>query len=344
MKKTFAICLLLCTVAGAALGAPAPDIPITQTDENTLVFSFAGDCTLGSENDYQKVRAHFTTVVSELGFEHPFSGVKKIFEADDLTLVNLEGTFTDYTRSVNKKYTFRAPPEFAEILPLGSVEAVNLANNHTYDFSLKGYRETLEALDVYDIAYCDNDKPVMVEIKGVKIGLFGVCAPRNYKLTTLIEQMEEMREEGATVFIASMHWGVEYGAKQNAEQREYAHRLIEAGIDVVVGTHPHVLQGVEWYEGRPIFYSLGNFSFGGNRNPRDWDTMIAQVTFDISGEAPVLTGVRIIPCLISDVVDDFQDFRPVPVVGEEASRILQKVGALSEGFPDTFFEDGFFTP
>lgn len=340
MRKTLLLLTLLLLFIPLALAAPPPEIDIWRTDDKTLLLSFAGDCTLGSEGTLQNGKYQFVPVIAEKGFDWPFSGTKAIFEQDDLTLVNLESSFTEAKREMDKKYCFRAPMTYADILPLGSVEAVNRANNHSMDYYQAGYDSTSQALDRRGIAHFDDGRPALMTIKGVDIALLGLCAPRDKDITDLAAQIGALREQGADLVVVSLHWGYEYYTRQNDQQVKWAQKLVDGGADIIIGTHPHVLQGMELYKGRPIIYSLGNFSFGGNRDPRDWDTMIVQVSFDIAQGKPVFETLRIIPCLVSDSQERFQDFRPVPVVGEQAQKILKKAGRYSEGFDESLFVDG----
>lgn len=338
--------LMCCLLAALCMSAAA----LAESERaDRLVISLAGDCTLGSEDRYAAVQTSFTQVVVNKGLDWPFSGVIHLFGNDDLTLVNLEGVFTDYKRAAKKKFTFRAPPGYADILTLGSVEAVNLANNHSLDFGERGLDDTRRALDERGIAYCANTQPVVLEVKGCRIAMLGMSySLSSGKVKALCGQIASYRADPAIdLIIVSFHWGIEMRYRQAKEQIDTARRAIESGADIVVGTHPHVLQGMEMYQGRPVFYSLGNFSFGGNASPKDFDTAVIQLEYDISGKAagekPTLARLEVIPYLITEIpLGLTQDYRPVEASGEDARRVLRKLSWGNKGLPEGFFDTGYW--
>lgn len=303
-----------------------------------VVLSFAGDCTLGSMLEYQNYAAGFVQLVAQLGFEHPFSGVKHIFEADDLTLVNLEGTFTDAKKAQDKPFAFKAPPAYAQILPLGSVEAVNIANNHINDFFEEGKRDTLAALDDVGVVYSGEGLLAVYDVKGIRIGMTGYSYHHRNTLSNLANNdLPRLRAMGCDIIILSMHAGTEEQYKITGTQKDVARGAIDLGVDIVVGHHPHVIQAVEVYKGKPIFYSLGNFAFGGNGNPKDWDSMIGQVVLEVDEDGARLAEMHIIPCLISGQARR-SDFRPVVATGEQREAILRKLRRYSPNIDPIMFE------
>ena len=131
--------------------------------------------------------------------------------------------------------------------------------------------------------------------------------------------------------IVSFHWGTEKATYPDEIQKTLAHIAVDNGADIVVGHHPHVLQGIEEYNGKNIVYSLGNFCFGGNRNPLDKDTMIFQQTFTFENGELVQDNVKnIIPCSLSSV-KEYNDYQPTILEGSESERVLQKIQELSSG-------------
>ncbi|MDR0929868.1 MAG: CapA family protein [Oscillospiraceae bacterium] len=327
-------CLLFLGGHAAAEEAPA-----------RVVLSFAGDCTLGSTEAAQSRPLGFVSLVAEQGFAYPFSGVAHIFQADDLTLVNLEGVFTLRKQAQEKSFVFRAPPDYAQILPLGGVEAVNTANNHSLDYYREGREDTMAALDAVGVQHSGNGEMAARDVQGIRIGMTGYSYPHRNTLESLEKDIEILRDMGCDLIIFSMHAGIEEQYAFTDEQAELARGAIDLGVDVVIGHHAHVLQGIELYQGKPIFYGLGNFAFGGNNNPDDWDTMIAQLeyTIDEAGN-PALDTLRVIPCLLSSD-ETRNNYRPIPAEGERASAIFSKLADLSEGLIDlVLFETGVLTP
>ena len=137
----------------------------------------------------------------------------------------------------------------------------------------------------------------------------------------------EALRAGADIVIISFHWGIEGRYQQTGDQRSLAHYAIDNGADMVIGHHPHTLQPIEVYKGRTIAYSLGNFCFGGNRNPKDKDSVILRQSFEFHGESLELLDIPepvVIPVSVSSVKDR-NDYRPTVVEGANAERVIKKV-------------------
>ena len=223
--------------------------------------------------------------------------------------------------------TFRAPPSYVDILTLGSVEFVTLGNNHVEDYGEQGYADTKATLDAAGIGYAGRDEYTIYETEsGLKIGVYAVSFG---KVAQIQAGIAALKEAGAEFIIAALHWGDEGAYDVNALQLEQGHAAIDAGADVVYGSHPHTLQPIEVYNDHYIFYSMGNWSFGGNTNPRDKDTVIAklEVTRDVDGSVSV-TDLRLIPCASSGVVDG-NNYQPVPY--EEGSEEYERTISKLEG-------------
>ena len=151
-------------------------------------------------------------------------------------------------------------------------------NNHTLDFNERGVADTKAAVEAVNVGYIGaNESQIFTTESGLKIGVY--CPGwRNATIDGANQAIPALREAGADIVIYAPHWGMEGQYHPIAEQELVAHTAIDAGADIVCGTHPHVMQRMEEYNGGMIFYSLGNFSFGGNSAPRDRDSVIAQVT------------------------------------------------------------------
>lgn len=306
-----------------------------------LRLSFVGDCTLGSEEQYQTHARNYVTMVGALGMDYPFLGVRSVFAHDDLTLINFEGVLTDRTRAADKTFVFRAPTSYVETLPLSSIEAVNLANNHSLDYFAVGLDETKQTLSLAGVLYSGNGDLAIHEAKGVRIGMTGYSYPHEDSAEKLARDIPLLREMGCQIVIVSMHAGREESADTTREQTRLARAAIDLGADVVVGHHPHVLQGIELYNGKPIFYSLGNFAFGGNAKPSDWDTVIAQLEFDVHADGTVSPALlRLLPCSLSGS-EERNDYQPHLAQGIRARSILDKLAARSgEDIDASLFETG----
>lgn len=307
---------------------PAPTAPQVRT----LTLTFAGDCTLGSNpNNYFADCGFIKTIGSDYGF--PFRNVLPYFTQDELTLVNLEGTFCDQGNPVQKRHVFRGPTDYVRILTENSVELVSLANNHSMDYGQAGYDSTLATLDKAGIPYIQRDQSLLITTpSGLVVGLYGAVY---YALNQeeMVRQVAQLRQDGAQLVIVAPHWGVEYTYQPTPQQQAFGHAAIEAGADIVFGTHPHVLQPIEEYQDGVIFYSLGNFSFGGNTAPKDFDTALIQQEVLLEEDGTVrLGGRRVIPACLSSIPqrNNFQP-TPYPDDSEGYQRVLKKLGLSGTG-------------
>lgn len=298
----------------------------------SFTISAAGDCTFGTDENFA-YEGSMPAKYDEVGdFNYFFENVKSIFEADDLTIINFEGTLTDSTTREDKEYAFKADKSYAEILTDGGVEAANLANNHSKDYGEQSYTDTIDALDEAGITNFGYDRVAIKKVKGVKVGLVGtyVLADGLGVKDSMEKNIQDLKDQGAKVIIASFHWGVEKAEYPNEVQVELAHAAIDAGADLVLGHHPHVLQGIEQYKGKNIVYSLGNFCFGGNMYPSDMDTMIFQQTFTLKGGKLQEDNVtNIIPCSVSSA-EDYNNYQPTPAEGDKKEEILNKITQRSQ--------------
>ena len=266
----------------------AEDLTIEQQEAEkeeppvSITISAAGDCTLGTDENFDQSRS-LNAYYDENGPAYFLQSVKPVFEADDLTIVNMEGTLTESTSRMDKTFAFKGPADYTKILTEGSVEAANLANNHSRDYGEQSYTDTIAALDAAGIVNFGYDRTAVMDVNGVKVGLVGT-----YELAEgmgceeeMIANIKAVEDQGAQIVIVSFHWGIERENYPDETQVSLAHSAIDHGADLVLGHHPHVLQGIEVYNGKNIVYSLGNFCFGGNSNPSDKDTMIFQQTFTV---------------------------------------------------------------
>ena len=304
-----------------------------ETKPVSITISAAGDCTLGTD-EYFDPSTSLNAYYDSNGPAYFFQNVKSIFEADDLTIVNMEGTLTEETARQDKTYAFKGPAEYTQILTEGGVEAANLANNHSHDYGDQSYTDTIAALDAAGITNFGYDRTAVMDVNGVKVGLVGT-----YELADgmgcedeMIANIKAVEEQGAQIVIVSFHWGLEKENYPTENQVNLAHSAIDNGADLVLGHHPHVLEGIEVYNGKNIVYSLGNFCFGGNSNPSDKDTMIFQQTFTVqNGELVEDNVTNIIPCSVSSD-PSYNNYQPTPLEGDEAERVKGRIEEYSSGF------------
>ena len=275
--------------------------------------------------------------------------------AADIFFLNHEYCISDRgTPLEDKYYVFRAKPERMKLLEQMGTDIVSIANNHIYDYGADAMDDTINLLDQAKITHVgggtnldEAKQPTYYIINGIKIGFVAASEGEQYKFTpeatdsttgiltsydtTEYNQVIADASKECDYLIAYVHWGTEDEDMYNSTQTEHGKEFLKSGADIVIGGHPHVLQGIETYKGRNIVYSLGNFCFGGNSSPSDMDTMIYQQTFTIDADGVKKDNVtNIIPCSISSAAyDGYNNYQPTPAEGDEATRILGKINERS---------------
>jgi len=300
----------------------------------TITISAAGDTTLGGcpvASSYNNFMAEFRRNDEDMSFF--LRNVRHIFMAGDLTLLNLECALTDETRHKGRTWNYKGDARMAEALSNVGLLAASLANNHTDDFYEKGYQDTKDNLTAFGVAYFGNETNTILEINGIKVGLYGYLAWTSVEdrtKTRIRASVADLRERGAQVIIGYFHWGFDRANVPNPSQIRIARFAIDNGTDLVLGAHPHVIQGIEVYKGKNIVYSLGNFAYGGHYNPEDMDTFIFQQTFTfIDGVLQDTNDTKIIPAYISSLTNR-NNYQPTPAEGTEAERILERIERYSQ--------------
>ncbi|HJD36382.1 MAG TPA: CapA family protein [Candidatus Blautia ornithocaccae] len=312
-----------------------------EPEKVSLTISAAGDCTLGTDENFYyatSLPAKYEAVQDPGYF---FQKVLPVFSQDDLTIVNMEGILTaeELQREI-KQFAFKGDPEYVQILTEGSVEAANLANNHSRDYGEQSYTDTIEIMENAGIPTFGYDRTALLDVKGVKVGLVGTYELADHMgcEEEMIQNIESLKEQGAQLIIASFHWGIERTNVPNEIQVDLAHSAIDHGADLVLGHHPHVLQGIETYKGKNIVYSLGNFCFGGNSGPNDMDAMIFQQTFTLEdGELVEDNVTSITPVKISGSwAQGVNDYQPTPVEGDIGEGIISRIEEYSQSLADQY--------
>lgn len=293
----------------------------------TVTMMFGGDVTLGYA---------FEDLIGD-NHEWAFKNMPE-YQQVDLAMVNLEGTLTNVdTEYPGKQFHFKADPNSVEVLVRGGVDIVNLGNNHAMDYQAEGLQETLSTLDAAGIHYVgagedivEARRPEIIEVKGQRIAYLGYYAAdyhsadagvagTNYALEERIAEDIKAIRDRVNWIIINFHWGVELSNYPEQWQSQLAYFTIDQGADVVVGHHPHVLQGAEIYKGRPIAYSLGNFIFGGNSRS-DYDTAVLKVS---AREQQM--KVEFLPV-------EVRKYQPKVVDGTRGKLILENIEILSSIF------------
>ena len=304
----------------------APTTVPTEPPEAHFLLTFVGDCTFGANPSNTYAGYGFPKTVGE-DYAYPFRNVIGWFEKDEATFLNLEGPLSDAGNPMQKKHVFRGPTAYVNILTENSVEAVTIANNHTMDYGQTGYDSTVATLQQAGVPFVERDNScVFTTENGLTIGLYGAVY---YVLdeAAITSGIAALKEQGCDLVIFAPHWGVEGTYRPTDAQVKLGHAAIDAGADIVWGSHPHVLQPVEEYNGGIIYYSLGNFSFGGNGYPRDYDTAILQQEVIRSADGTVTLGELIrIPANVSSAADR-NNYQPTPYEAGTAAydRVLHKL-------------------
>lgn len=302
----------------------------TVKKDSNIVLSAVGDCTIGTDAKFNKSTSLPVIVQKNNNdLNYLFRNVSSVFKSDDITIANLETTFTNSTNIRDKKagvqYSFKGDPELAKALVLASIEGVNVSNNHIYDFGNEGFNDTLNTLKANNIAYFGEGNQWIKEVKGIKFGFLGYqgWSADSSMLKKIKSDISSLKSK-TDIVIVTFHWGTERMYTPNETQKKLAHYSVDCGADLIIGHHPHVIQGIEKYKDKFICYSLGNFCFGGNSNPPDKDTFILQADFKFNGNKLNAVGIKAIPCSISSVAS-YNDYRPTPMNGNNKTRLLKKL-------------------
>lgn len=275
-------------------------------------------------------------------YDYPYRKVKNVLERADITFGNLECPITTGGTPALKRsiLLFKAEPENAEAIKGTGFDILNLANNHTMDYSTEGITNTMNILKDLNIDfigaghnYEEARKPFYIKKKSCKIGFLGysVFPPEGYISFSdrpdvakvdieMLENEIKSAKKSCDFLIVSFHWGKEYEFYAGKMQKNLAHTVIDSGGDLVLGHHPHVLQGVERYKDRLIFYSLGNFIFDRQIQNGTDETIIAKLII----KDKKLDAVQIIPIKIKNC-------QPYVVNGRAAEYILNRFKLYSEG-------------
>lgn len=272
-------------------------------------------------------------------YDNAFAKVSSYMNMGDVVFANLESPFTDSTHGLdkNRKIVLKAEPEAVSALKDAGINLISLSNNHIMDYYEKGLFDTMDLLDQNDIKHAGGGrnieearKPAIIEKNGLKIGMLAYTdmaeltfagkpylsfaagpeksgvVPRKYE--TIREDILKYRDQ-VDLLAVSLHWGVEDSFKVSVEQVEFAHKLIDDGADIILGHHPHRAQGIELYNGKPIFYSLGNFLFDQN-DKENMESFIIDMKYK---------GTELIECVAV----------PVRIAGKTTVEILTGQDAIS---------------
>ena len=277
IRRVLLILTALATLAGAVPAAA----------EKTILLTFTGDCTIGGQEKTRGLPDSFDTVAAEKGYGYFFENFRDIFEKDDLTVINLEGVLSDSKAyEAKKKYRFRGKTEFAQILTEGHIDAASLSNNHIADYGKQGDSSTKKTLEDNGILWFQGMKYAKFEKDGVTIALFALDNTIVFNsFDKFLNLMKSVKANGeADAVVVCWHTGKEYYGFHEKKTEKNANIMIESGADLIIINHTHTAQGVSVYNNRCVFYSLGNFVFGGNSIIRGGRKSKDELAINLYGE------------------------------------------------------------
>ncbi|OCR02195.1 poly-gamma-glutamate biosynthesis protein [Oscillatoriales cyanobacterium USR001] len=297
-------------------------------NDPTVTLMFGGDVTLSEE----------LTEITDKDYDWAFSGLEEYLHAD-LAMINLETSLTNFTDGRSpQQNNFNAANESVKILTAAGVDIVNLAKNHTMDSKESGLVETIENLEKAGIRHLGTGqdavsarRPQIIEVKGQRIAYLSynnseVRITGEQKLDTNSQEKQRVAEDIKAIrdrvdwVIVNFHWGTELSEYPGDWQIDLARFTVKQGADLVVGHHPHILQGAEIYQGRPIVYSLGDFIFGGKAIRSNYDSAVLKVSLKDR-----LMKVEFLPIEVSK-------YQPKLVTGEKGKQILKRIEQISSIF------------
>ncbi|WP_249897969.1 CapA family protein [Paenibacillus sp. PK3_47] len=317
----------------ASGGSAVSGLPEDASGE-TIKLNFAGDVIFAGR---------VGELLQKNGYAYSYAALDGMFKKDDLTVVNLETPITTGgVGAADKQFVFKGAPEALDALKAAGVDAVNLANNHTLDQGEEGLLDTLDHLSKRSIPYVgagsDSKEAYSAqyfERKGIKIALLGftrvmpksdwMAGAKKPGVASVYDSAEALKaitaaRKKADLVVVVVHWGKERVEQYDAIQQALGHSFIDAGADLVMGGHPHVLQGIEPYKGKWIAYSTGNFIFTRSTNPATWETAVFQAECSAKGQCSLQ---------LSPMYAELG--QPVPMNEADGQLLLNKVESLSAG-------------
>jgi len=310
--------------------------------EKIITLTFTGDCTFGTIEETRYLPDSFDSVAKEKEYSYFFANFYDLFSQDDCTVVNCEGVLSDSSdgEMTDKAFRFRGPEEYVNILKEGSVEAVSLANNHTRDYGMKGLLNTMRVLEEAGIGWARGEDFYVFEKDGIRIAFaaidYGIFQQSYNIVRDKLLQMQDDGEINAAVIL--LHEGKEYAPKHTMNQEKYPEFFINtAGADLVITHHPHVVQGIRILNNRTVFYSLGNFVFGGyagvsrgDKGTNSLYSLVVQARMHFTDDG-VYTGQQMIlyPAYGSGA-DPVNNFQPVFISREQALPVWEAIQADTE--------------
>jgi len=338
-------------LGGSSLSVPAYAEPVANmSGKAALQLTAVGDVMLA-----RKVER----LINSYGIGYPLAKVQDLLRQADITFGNLESPLgVGGTKLPGKGIWFRANPDSVKALVDGGFDVVSLANNHALDYDTPPFLQTFQVLQGHNILAvgggkdaAEANRPAIVEKDGVRVAflaysemadiIWSLQYPRMLKATEtdpgiaplvvrdIVRDIKSARKD-ADMVVVSLHWGVEYADDPTPAQRETAHALVDAGADLILGHHPHTLQGVEIYRNAVIAYSLGNFVFDQSWSDKTEEGLILQAQIGPLG----VEEAWLLPVVISEA-------QPAVATNPRGEKVLAKVTELSRQLGTTLTVDGY---
>ncbi len=325
---------------------PTPTAVIAPSSDKTITLAFTGDIMMADSAAYK---------LKTEGPDSFFTYTAPLLKQADIAMGNLEGPLGLKGKKVKgKKYTFLVAPSCALGLAHAGYKLLTLANNHTMDYGPMALQSTIAALESQKLQHtgagmnnAEARQPAWFDLKGRKVAVlaYSNTIPAKYWATDkrpgcapayadeMREDIKAARDKGANLVIVCCHWGQEKKTTLRYYQPQLAHMAIEAGADAVVGHHPHIWQGLEVYQGKPIAYAIGNFCFGTLTPIKD--SGILYLSFD---EKNRWGGGKIVPLN----VNNYQvQFAAQPMQPKAAKSFYNYLTKLSKNVDLSYADDSF---
>lgn len=307
----------------------------TANTPKKITISFLGDCTLASQKGVEQ-EGNMINYLNTKDTSYFFERCMDIINYDDFTIANCENVFSDNAvdpvyKDYSPAFWFRSSRKNASVFADNSIDAVSIANNHSGDYKEAGYVETKDALEKVGVLWGDIENPIILEKDRISIAIICCKFWSSYYETSIINKIEELSKT-TDIQIVFFHGGTEKIHTPEDWKIAGCRKFVDAGADLVIGGHPHVLQPYEEYNGVSIIYSIGNFCYGGHRSPEN-RTIIYQQTFTLDENNVILESEEnIIPFYV--YTGPTNNWQPAPIENQEE---IDKVLDFLYGRSDSLF-------
>lgn len=297
---------------------PTTKKEIPKHNSTRITLSFLGDCMLASYCG-QESKGNMNWCLKNYDTSYFFEKTLPLISKDDFTIANLECVLSDSALAKTPKnyspaYWYLGPTKAAKVLKDSSIDAVSLSNNHAKDYGSAGYVDTKKALEKETVKWGDFENPIILKKDSVKIGIICHGFWGSYQQADIVAAIKKLSEY-TDIQIVFFHGGTERIHSPEAWKIKGCYAFVNAGADLVIGGHPHVLQPYEEYKGVSIVYSIGNFCYGGSKGPEN-RTIVYQHTFTLDSNKKITSSEeKITPFYVFSGTSN--NWQPCPVENKE---------------------------